>query len=165
MAGIFARVISGMVKRETQGCTTRQSRNPNAFDTNSTNLHELLKFVPVRAIRVKEFAQLSQALMDSSAKRRGLEPRNTRNTRNLFCHKIREDHIEEPGLHFPALCTAILKSFVFLTTLSVRVLAAFVSSRFPLFSPVQKSVFICVHPWLEAWVAAPPLCDLCVPCG
>src|SRR5439155_6593204 len=41
----------------------RQSDNRDAFDTDFTNLHEFSKLVP---IRVKRFAQLSQALMDSS---------------------------------------------------------------------------------------------------
>src|SRR5438105_3532407 len=44
----------------------RPSRNRNEFDTNFTNLHELLKLVPIGTIRVKKFAQLVKTLMDSS---------------------------------------------------------------------------------------------------
>jgi len=44
---------------DTDNRRERKDRSRNAFDTNFTNLHELLKLVPIRAIRVKSFDQFS----------------------------------------------------------------------------------------------------------
>ena len=50
---------------DTDNRRERKDRSRNAFDTNFTNLHELLKLVPIRAIRVKSFAQVSYCVFAS----------------------------------------------------------------------------------------------------
>ena len=46
-------------REDTDNRRERKDRSRNAFDTNFTNLHELLKLVPIGAIRVKGFDQFS----------------------------------------------------------------------------------------------------------